>query len=138
MKQITSNINHNQESDGSLVEKENSYAIKENVQRTSWSTTWPATVTIRLASKGEKTDIPFNSSNFELGPIQSNECKSRLGAVKSTILAELNDYNNNQNVNAISSADEILSTRASLMQKLSPTKNLMQRKSNYLVYKNII
>ena len=117
---------------GSLVENKNSFSIKENVQRTSWSTSWPATVTAELTSKGEKTVISFNASNFGFGPIQSNECKSRLGAVKSTILSELDDIKNNQNANPISSADEILKYKSLLDAKIITEEEFNAKKKQLL------
>jgi len=92
---------------GSLVEKGTSFEIKDNVQRTVFSTTWPAKVKIEFEKSTNDmfTDVILTASNFGMGPIQKKECRSKLGAVKSAILVagQESDQSNNS-----SPADEVM------------------------------
>ena len=92
---------------GSLVEKGTSFEIKDNVQRTVFSTTWPAKVKIEFEKSTNDmfTNVILTASNFGMGPIQKKECRSKLGAVKSAILVagQESDQSNNS-----SPADEVM------------------------------
>ena len=94
---------------GSFIEKGNNvFSIKDNIQRTSWSTTWPATVTISFQEAQNGVIISFESKNFGCGPIQSKECASKLGAVKSALLYEIDQLSIKNNPSSHSEADELL------------------------------
>jgi len=92
----------------SLVEKGTSFEIKDNVQRTAFSTTWPAKVKIEFEKSTNDmfTDVILTASNFGMGPIQKKECRSKLGAVKSAILVA--GQESNQSNNSSSPADEVM------------------------------
>lgn len=94
---------------GSCIEKGNNvFAIKDTVQRTLLSTTYPATVTVTFKEDGEITVILFEAKNLGFGPIQSKECHSRLGAVKSAIINEIEKLSSQQPTQTFSAADELL------------------------------
>lgn len=96
---------------GSLVEHGSTFEIKDNAQRTSWSTTWPATVKIDVQKNGnDRTTLYITASNFGIGPIQRKECESKLGAIKSAILIGVQEFGRtvpNNIINSPSGADEI-------------------------------
>jgi len=102
---------------GSLVESgKGKYEIKDNVQRTDWSTTWPATTEINVSSSfmDKTVDISLYSHNFGIGPIQRKECESKLGAVKGAIEEEIdkikkeNTSSSNDNMEALINVKKLL------------------------------
>jgi len=77
-----------------LTDHEHVFAIKYRVNRTILSVGTPATVIMELkeSKKVENaTVIKFTSTNMGIGPIQSGECRSKLGIVKDALLLELEE-----------------------------------------------
>lgn len=102
---------------GGLIElSNNSFEVKESIQRTSWSTTNPAKVRVEINSRGSKqTVVSLIASNFGFGPIQDNHCESQLGLVKNSLIVEIENYKSNQNKSNLpikkNLTDEILNAK---------------------------
>ena len=116
---------------GSLIEKRiGFYEIKDNVQRTNWSTTWPATTEIRVTPSdvGNDTVILLYSHNFGFGPIQRKECESKLGAIKAAIEDEFekiereNKASLNDNMEALLKLKRLLDVGAITQEEYNTKK----------------
>lgn len=118
---------------GSLIEEGSTFKIKETVQRTIFSTSWPATVTIEANEINNRTHLLITASNFGMGPLQKNECSSKLGAVKTAILLKEQELSQQKPLKEQpSGADEILKYKSLLDSGIITSEEFEHKKKQIL------